>query len=122
MSGHQQTTNLAFKVRGRLLPLIQEKNHYYHTLDFIVGEYERLTKRIMFLELTRTLHSAVGDIWGILNPDENYIPDDWMAVQEKLGQLTWTPNFIDLLRFRTLDYEALSERFDSQWEARLNLI
>lgn len=36
--------------------------------------------------------------------------------------MTWTPNFIDLLRFRTLDYEALSERFDSQWEARLNLI
>ena len=36
--------------------------------------------------------------------------------------MTWTPNFIDLLRFRSLDYEALSERFDSQWEARLNLI
>ena len=36
--------------------------------------------------------------------------------------MTWTPSFIDLLRFRTLDYEALSERFESQWNARLNLI
>ena len=127
VSGHQQTSTLAFKVRGKVLPVIQEKNHYYHTLEAITRMYVNLTKYIMFLELTRTMKDDLSGKWekDCKNngcPEKEYIPSDWIVVQEQLGKIMWTPTFVDLIRFRYINYEALEAKIDEQYGERYGFL
>lgn len=118
VSGHQQTSTISFNVKGKMLPTIQEINHYYHTLETITEMYVNLTKRIMFLKLTRELNEELEEKWEKTCPDKEYIPSDWLVIQEQIGNMVQNPTFIDLIRFRYINYEALEAKIDEQYNER----
>ena len=119
VSGNQGTSNLAFKVRAKMLPEIEEINHYCHTLNVIFSGYCTLSKRIMFLQETSRLNPPLEkDIWGKLMPNDEYLPQEWIAVHDALREIVELPTSIDLIRFRMLDYEAMFKGLDDQFNAR----
>jgi hypothetical protein len=84
--------------------------------------YVNLTKYIMFLELTRTMKEDVSQKWEKTYSDKKYIPADWLVIQEQLGKLMWTPTFVDLIRFRYINYEALEAKIDAQYDERYEFL
>lgn len=97
-------------------------NHYYHTISTITDLYCDITRYVMFLELSRTMKGEIYEKWQERHPEQDYIPSDWMRIQEQLGKVMWTPNFIDLIRFRSIDYSAIRKRVDEEYAVRFDLI
>jgi len=84
VSGHRQTSNLAFKVCGKLFPMIQEENHYFHTMEAIINLFVKITKYMTFLELSRLMRDPEDKKWNKEHPGEEYVPQDWVVIQERL--------------------------------------
>ena len=52
VSGHQQTSALAFHVQGKMFNHVQEMNHYLNTWGFMDELRKSIHREIMFLEKT----------------------------------------------------------------------
>ncbi len=123
VSGNQGTSNLAFKLRAKMLPEIEEINHYHHTLNVIFSGYCTLSKRIMFLQETSRQNPPLEEYaWSRLYPQKEYLPQEWIDVHGALKRIVELPTSIDLVRFRMLDYEAMFRGLDEQYDERLKFI
>ena len=52
VSGHQQTSTMAFHVQGQMDGQVQEMNHYLNTWGFMDELRKSIHREIMFLEMT----------------------------------------------------------------------
>jgi hypothetical protein len=80
---------------------IQEMNHFSYTWNTLILEsYRNLGKRMLFLDITRTMNPTIEDkVWGRIHVGVPWIPDEWYEIMDCLKRLT-RPNVIDLLRMR----------------------
>ena len=82
VSGNLGTQNLSFNIRGRILPIIQEMNHYGNTWQTIKGTYTLIQKHTMFLELSNLMNPDIERAWNLTYPDMTYIPEGWEGISE----------------------------------------
>lgn len=82
VSGNLGTQNLSFNIRGRILPVIQEMNHYGNTWQTIKGTYTLIQKHTMFLELSSLMNPDIERAWNLTYPDMTYIPEGWEETSE----------------------------------------
>lgn len=120
VTGNRQTSNVAFDVKGWIGTDIQEKNHYLHTLGQMTEEMERLFNYMLFFEVSEVIVPGITTIWDNLNShfwekavdakvkiNEDWIPRNWIYLEDKLQELLKSPTIIDILRFRQLDFDTI---------------
>ena len=121
VSGESEISKIAFNVRGKMLPLIQEMNHYSNTWTTLNETYILLQKQMLFLDLTRTINRNLDEVWSITYPEDEYIPENWLNLEAQIQDLL-TPNAVDLIRFRTLDFSQIVCEVLAQAAIRLDFI
>ena len=89
VSGNQQTSVLAFHVRGKVYNDIQEMNHYIETWESFTNMHETLFGRELALELAEYAHPEVVEKWNSNHPDEKWIPSDWTRTLESTTPIWW---------------------------------
>ena len=89
VSGNQQTSVLAFHVRGKAYNDIQEMNHYIETWESFTNMHETLFGRVLALELAEYAHPEVVEKWNASHPDEKWIPSDWTRTLESTTPIWW---------------------------------
>ena len=121
VSGESGAVKIAFNVRGKMIPLIQEMNHYGNTWTTLNETYILLQKQMVFLDLTRTINHNLEAVWNATYSDQEYIPENWTVLDEQLKDLL-TPNAVDLIRFRNLDFSQIVCEVLTQAAVRLDFI
>ena len=113
VTGNRQTYNVAFDVRGKIESVLQEKHHYMHTLNTMQDELERLFNNILFLQVSEIIVPEIVTVWNNLVSDftfnEPWTPLNWLYLKDKLNELLKSPTIVDVLRFRQLDFETISQ-------------
>ena len=120
VTGNRQTSNVAFDVKGWIGTDIQEKHHYLHTLGQMTVEMERLFNYMLFFEVSEVIVPGITTIWDNLNShfweeavdakvkiNEDWIPRNWIYLEDRLQELLKSPTIIDILRFRQLDIDTI---------------
>lgn len=112
VTGHRQTYNLAFNVKGQVAREIQEMHHYKETWNRLRELYLAISKTIMFLQLSEMIQPSLEEVWGCMKDSvtngESLIPDNWYYLKSTFGQMLENPSQIDLLRFRQIDFETIA--------------
>ena len=121
VSGHQQTSNLAFHITGKMFNSIQEMNHFGNTWNLLTETYRLIGKYILFLEVSNVINSDLETVWNKLNPGEKLIPDLWKWAYSALEPLQ-RPNVVDLLRFRQIDIESILYRINKSFQKRIDFM
>jgi len=57
VSGHRQTSNIAFHLTGRMYNMIQSMNHFGHTWGVLRETYIDLFKTNLFLDVSAIIHA-----------------------------------------------------------------
>ena len=60
----------------------------------------------MFLELTSQMNLNVEKVWNLTYPQLAYIPDGWDELLAKMQEFL-SPNCVDLIRFRHIDFSSI---------------
>lgn len=121
VNGNQQTTTLSFRVTGKMLNVVQEMNHYPQTWGWLRNTTIGLGKNILALELDNTIYPNVSKIWSRMFPDDKWIPDQWIEIQNILKSIQ-RPTTIDLLRLRQIDFELIVSRLMEQFDKRYTFL
>lgn len=56
VSGHRQTSNIAFHLTGKMYNMIQSMNHFGYTWDVLTTTYVDLFKTTLFLDVSAIIH------------------------------------------------------------------
>ena len=122
VTGNRQTYNVAFDVRGKIESVLQEKHHYIHTLKTMQDELDRVFNNILFLQVSEVIAPEIVTVWNNLVSDftfnEPWTPVNWMYLKDKLKELLESPTVVDVLRFRQLDFETISQNDAMQTSRR----
>lgn len=121
VSGHQQTSNLAFHITGKMFNSIQGMNHFGNTWKLLTETYRQIGKYILFLEASKVLNADLETVWKKLNPDEPLIPEKWTETFNALESIQ-RPNTVDLLRFRQIDIEPIVYRISQEFQKRIDFM
>ena len=89
VSGNQQTSAMAFHVRGKAYNDIQEMNHYIKTWESFTDMHENLFGWKLALELAEYAHPEDVEKWKNEHPTEKWIPDDWNRTLESTTPIWW---------------------------------
>ena len=121
VAGNQQTSTLAFNVRGMMDASIQEPNHYAHTLGLFDGFRTKLAKAKLLFVLSSSIFKGLERTWGILFQGVDWVPGEWQDILDALGRLR-EPGTIDLLRMRQVDIELVDEAISADINLRLEFL
>lgn len=113
---------MAFRLQGKVLPVVQELNHYGITLGKLISMYKKLVRSIMYLELKSITNNEIVDQWKHDNPDVEYTPELWLEIQNTIQPIVWIPLATNLIRMRQLDLDKISEFLDNEIDKRLAFI
>ena len=74
---------------------------------------ERLFNNILFLQVSEIIVPEIVTVWNNLVSDftfnEPWVPLNWLYLKDKLNELLKSPTIVDVLRFRQLDFETISQ-------------
>ena len=121
VSGHQQTSNLSFRITGKMFNAIQGMNHFGNTWRLLTESYATMEKQLLFIEMTKTIYPNTSEIWAKMFPSEDFTPKFLVDMSESLKKLQ-RPTTIDLLRFRQIDIEAIMKKCDSLFQKRMTFL
>ena len=126
VTGNRQTTNLSFNIRGRIEQAIQEANHYLSTINRMEKTLNTVFETRLFFEVSCTAFPELKTIWEQMDVSvtqgEDWVPDEWHFLEDKLGTLLNSPNVVDLLRFRQLDTEIILSHVELQNSRRVEFL
>ena len=122
VSGHQQTSNISFRIVGKLRHEVQDMNHFDNTWGFFNQVRRGVAMEIMFLNAIALLNPTILEMWNEVNPDEKWIPDEWREVEDNMSNMVQSPTCIDLLRMRQIDIESIALFIDAYWHMRIKFL
>lgn len=83
---------------------------------------ERLFNNILFLQVSEIIVPEIVTVWNNLVSDftfnEPWVPLNWLYLKDKLNELLKSPTIVDVLRFRQLDFETISQNDAMQMSRR----
>ena len=83
---------------------------------------ERLFNNILFLQVSEIIAPEIVTVWNNLVSDftfnEPWVPLNWLYLKDKLNELLKSPTIVDVLRFRQLDFETISQNDAMQMSRR----
>ena len=92
-------------------------NHFAHTWGFFNEFRMNLQKAVLFLQLSAEMNLSLVQTWNKLFPDEEWIPEHWLLLSNKLEELRF-PTCVDLLRLRQINYLAIAEQIALEYSQR----